>query len=263
MNLKAYSLSFLISLLCMIPNLESKPAGTLTGKGHNGDITRILGLDVKNDKQRQLAQEVTDAFAQFIDSQDDANKLNNQIKVIAPAFSWGLYTHRIFFHWGFNGDPHRSKALNEKIHESNATANDVDRIWRLVLDIQAERNRGMMKAIRMAIAKKNGTCALTQDELNAVASLIYDIHILGDYVEGVPMALNALQDLDALTGDIITATRKLGSKDYKSLNAIRVELNKAKASGIPSQKAEKMLDVLETYIPQLIKASPRVCKALY
>lgn len=253
----------IVTLLFASVELFAKSAGTLTGQGHSGDMARILGFNLKDSKQHQLAQDIADAFAKFIDSQDDANKLNSQIKAIVPTFSWGLYTHRIFFHWGFNGDPKRSKALAEKIHASGANASEIEKIWDIIIKVQAERNRGMMKAIRMAIAKKNGTCALTQDELNAVASLIYDIHILGDYVEGVPMALNALQDLDALTGDIITATRKLGSKDYKSLNSIRVELNKAKASGIPSQKAEKMLDVLETYIPQLITASSRVCKALY
>ena len=149
------SLILLCVALCF-----GKPAGSITGSGHNGDITRILGLDTTNEKQRVLAQEICDAFAQFIDSQDDANRLNTRIKTIAPSFSWGLYTHRIFFHWGFNGDPHRSSALTYRIQTSGASAKDVSKIWEIILKEQSKRNKAMMKAVEMGIRRKNGNCFL-------------------------------------------------------------------------------------------------------
>ena len=257
----------LILLLCLVLftfDVEAKSRGGLAGKGHSGDIVRTLGLNLAVESQRAFAAEITKRFAEFIDSQQDANNLNFRIKAIIPKFTWGQYTHRIFFHWGFNGDPRQSYALNDQFQKSEATPLQIEKAWNIIIQVQAERNSSMMDVVRQAISQKNkNSCCLSHDEVNALASIIYDVHILGDYVQGTEITLLAIQPFEDLLGDIITATRKLGSKDYKTLNLVKNDINRAKMSGNPGQKAEKVLAVLEQHIPQLIKSSPRMKASLY
>ena len=264
MNLHHYKIFLLFLIVAMSSVVFGKSSGTLSGHGHSGDITRTLGLNVSNSLQRKLAENITKTFAKYIDSQDDASALNRRIKQIVPGFSLGSYTHRLYFHWGFNGDPRRSVALKHRIKESEASSDQVAMIWDIIIEVQAQRNKGMMDAIKNAIQEKNKKpCELTHYEINALASIVYDVHILGDYVKGTASAQLALQSFDAVVGDLIRASRKLGSNDYKSLNSLKNEINSAKFSGSPSQSAERMLRVLAKYIPLLINSSPRLKSALY
>lgn len=234
--------------------LEAKMAGDLFGNGHSGDIAKVLGIDLKDSENNKRIETLTKVFADSIDGQAEANKLNREIKEIAPKFNWGVYSHRLFFHWGFNKNPQDSIPLSEKINEATNDPYKQKMIWELIIKYQSERNRRMKSAVY-----KLG--AMTRDENDGIATLIYDIHLLGDYIEGTESTSKALLDINSIIGDLNNAFAKLNCSDYKYLSEIRNEMNAT--SGSNQERATKILEILKNRVPTIIHYTDRVKKALY
>ena len=219
--------------------------------------------------QRVLAEEITGALEITIDggvgkSDSDVEKLLRKVKEVVPNFTSKKYSHRIFFHWGFNGDPKKSKAIQQCLKDCNATPTEESKVWALILAEQKKRNRELMDSVQLALSKKTGKAMpISRDQLNAIVSIGYDVHLLGDYISGVPDTQSALCPLDSIVADLITASRKIDGTDDETRSTLRKELNNAKEKGTPSQQAQAMLDVLIKRMPKLLKSSSTVKAALY
>ena len=220
--------------------------------------------------QRVLAEKITDALELAIDAgvgkpgQSDASKLQNKIRNVVPNFSWGEYSHRLFFHWGFNGDPRKSEAIIKCLKKCNATPVEESKVWDLILAEQKERNRELIDSVLNALTEKTGKIRpISREQVNAIVSIGYDVHLLGDFISGVPDTQSSLLPLDSIVADLVSATLNIDGKDHKVRNTIKKELNDAKGAGNSSQQAQEMLNVLEKNMPKLLKSSPTVKAALY
>lgn len=244
----------------------------LFGKGgdeHSGDIIRVLGLDLKMEPQKVLAEKITNALEETIDGgigkpNNDVSKLLREIQNVVPTFKTSPYGHRLFFHWGFNGDPKKSEAIIRCLERCNATSAEESKVWDLILAEQIKRNRKLLDSVQHALTEKTGLVRpISHDQLNAIVSIGYDVHLLGDFIEGVPDTQSALLPLDSIVADLVSASQKIKGKDDKVRNSIKKGLNDAKKAGSSAQQAEKMLEVLEKNMPKLLKSSSTVRAALY
>lgn len=243
--------------------LEAKPAGELSGDGHNGDIAKVLGVGLGDTQVRAKIEAITSGFAQKIDGKEDASELLRRIREIAPSFTWSKYTHRLFFHWGFNRNPRNSSALRNQIELATEDVGVREKIWTLIENEQGKRNREMFNIIRNNLKASGGVTELTRSEVNAIASIVYDTHIIGDYIEGKEIPSQALFRLPDLLADIIHATRNLGCTDVKLLNNFKKNINDAQAKGADDKaRARLILDIMIAEIPLMIKKTDRVQKAL-
>lgn len=244
-------LILLITFFQLIGNAKS--AGDINGDGHSGDIVKVLGIDCNAPNIKKIINLVS-TVANTIDDIEDARELNREIKKLAPNFNWGNYGHRLFFHWGFNKSPQSSMPLYAKVNECTDDAEIQKQIWDLILERQSIRNKSLMRAV-------SNLGPLTRGEQNGIASLIYDVHILGDYIEGEPMPTLALFDINELIGDLNNALRNLDCSDYGKLNEIKREMNST--FGQKKERANNILNILKERVPEIIKSTNRVQKALY
>lgn len=242
--------------------------------GHAGDMCKVLGLNLENSFVVQKAKLLTDTekgFARWIDSQEDCSELLGKIRRIAPAFSEGQWRHRIFFHWGFHGDPKDVAPLKRQIELASEDPEIQRRVWNEILDAQSHRNREMRKLVEDAAAMApNVRSELRPEEKEFLAALLYDTHILGDYIEGELSTQDALLNLDDLKADIVRAVREivevnreafpdqLSSKEFQQF---QTEIDKASRLGDNQQKAGNILKAMIEKVPPILKKCRRIKKA--
>lgn len=255
---------FVIAALALaFSTLQAKPAGELGGDGHSGDIAKVLGVNLDDTQVNAKIKAITSGFARKIDGKEDASELLRKIREISPDFTWSKYTHRIFFHWGFNRNPRNASALRNQIELATEDAGAREKIWTLIESEQGKRNKEMFDIIQKNLKASSGVAALTRAEVNAIASIVYDTHIIGDYIEGKEIPSQALFPLPDLLADIINATRNLGCADAKLLSSFKRNINDAQAKGADDKaRARLILDVMIAEIPSMINNSDRVRKAL-
>lgn len=251
-NLNFYLILFLIMFHFTL--LEAKTAGDLFGNGHSGDIAKVLGINLEDRENNRKIEKLVKVFADSIDGIGDANELNRKIKDITPNFNWGGYGHRLFFHWGFNKNPQDSIPLSEKVNEATEDPYKRKMIWELIIKYQSERNR-KMKSVVYQLG------AMTKDENDGISTLIYDIHLLGDYIEGTETTSKALLNINSIIGDLNNAFVKLNCSNYNYLREIKKEMNST--IGSDKMRAEKILQILKNRVPNIIQHTNRVKKALY
>ena len=84
-----------------------------SGSEHIADMCSVFGVCRDHPRLSSVFRTIT---SEMDDGRTGRQKytLNQKMKDVEPSFKWGLYTHRLFFHWGFNGNPKDSAALTEK-----------------------------------------------------------------------------------------------------------------------------------------------------
>jgi len=262
---------FAIALLAIASAFISsygKSAGGITGNGHSGDMARVLGVDLSDSDAKARMAKMATGFAKYIDC--NADELYRRIREVEPAFSWGIEGHRIFFHWGLHGNPRNSDALAEKVR--NATGDDLSRsenIWKIIVAEQSVRNKGMFAQVAAAYDNVKGDgrpAPFRHDDISSIAALVYDTHILGDYICGTEKTQRTLIDLASVKLDLLNAVRSItsGDVDFKDNAMVNRFTRSIKdvCVGTKCEQAQKVLDIMTEQIPPILKACPRVGKTL-
>ena len=114
--------------------------------------------------------------------------------------------------------------------------------------------------------------AKTKDRaMNAIITLAYDTHILGDYVEGTDDTRKPLMPMEKLVKDITAVFNRLKKEDEVFRNhpdrpLLQRKFNgrmrqAAKASSV-SKAAEEMLKVMKEIVPRLLRMTDRIQRML-
>lgn len=161
-------------------------------------------------------------------------------------FSWGSYGHRLFFHWGFNGNPWNSK-VQECVDKCHWDTQTITLFKKKLTDEQARRNRLVLENTSQVLHL--GMSGQLRAYTNGFASLVYDVHILGDYTT---TRHAPLQELNGVIDDIKSAlfSKLQGGEQAKRINKT-LDQYKIRYSD-KSQRAQKVLELLQTEVPRLI-----------
>ena len=120
---------------------------------------------------------------------------------------------------------------------------------------QRARNRDMIQAVgRLSPARHR--------HHNAIATILYNTHIIGDYVEGKAHTQAAMQPLK----DVVADTIKHGVMNFDCSGDLKEQFKKEmwkayNSSGAVKNKAEAILKVMTTYIPKCVDNS-RIIKRI-
>lgn len=111
-------------------------------------------------------------------------------------FTWGNYGHRLLFHWGFNADPEKHPPLVRQVRlglKGNPNAREQERKFfaYLTRNIQSRRNRRLINAVTTVTG-----IPTSRGYANAIATIIYDVHLLGDYETVSTSALPKIDDIE-------------------------------------------------------------------
>jgi len=218
------------------------------GEGHRKDYEAIIGISALNPEGQKHLDSMAKGFAEAIDSVDAFYRNSIKSDPNFQNFTYGLYSHRLLFHWGFNGDPRKHAPLVERVKACRWTEKVESEFYDTLLKEQSRRNDAMMDSARDNLG------LYERSRKNAIAALIYDVHLLGDLVEqNGPYTGKAVQDLAGITADLQKTIKDRLFRDRRTGVDLAKKLGLlSKPGASDKEKAQLLLDTLKAELPPLI-----------
>ncbi|MBR0279147.1 MAG: hypothetical protein IJQ75_04110 [Synergistaceae bacterium] len=191
-------------------------------------------------------------------AQEVIDEIGNDYRDLRENFSWftwGNYGHRLLFHWGFNADPKRYSPLVKQVRsclKDNPDAREQERKFfsYLTNNIQSRRNRKLINAVTSVTG-----IPTARGYANAIATIIYDVHLLGDYET---VKTSALPKIDDIERDLVeNGFTKLitGGDKSERLEKIDAELKASIRAGrgrVNRVRAILLTEAVKKYLPQIL-----------
>ena len=181
----------------------------------------------------------------------------SDIKEKFPGFTWGTYTHRLFYHWGFEyGDPANQDKIKIQFYRKFPYASEAE--WNdfitLIKEEQGKRNKKTIKA-----TDEFFSLAGDRTFSRGIAGICYYTHLLGDLIvhstkttdtaEAVLSSKFIARNLDRYVKDLAMHGNQKEFQQYKAYNQKVILL----IYQSDEQYAQAMLDMLIEYVPKLLK----------
>lgn len=235
------SSSLLLIVFCVLSLCASAKSFDKGGKnGHEADMYAVLPFERSPEISQWLEfihRTIDFPYNKYFDGLRDAPH---------QKFSWGKYGHRIFFHWGFNSEPW-SPQIQEQVNKCKWDAKTVAGFKAKLVAEQARRNKSIMEQT----GKLFGFNLSGQERAyaNAMAAIVSDIHLLGDYTTE---NIAPLPNLQHVINDIQTTLfeRLQGGEEAKRLNKRLDALEKQYPD--TKQRAQAALDFLHAEFPAFL-----------
>lgn len=255
------------------------------GDEHERDQLKVLGLwkdsewlgKQRSKKNREIMRPLLVLYNDMIDDPSDNKNSDihqsafykkyyhkgedrefyNSVKEKFPGFTWGKYTHRLFYHWGFEyGDPANQDKLKVQFFKKlpNAKEKEWENFLQIVQEEQGKRNKKTVEAT-------DEFFDLGGDRTFArgIAGICYYTHLLGDLVvhstsssesaEAVLSSKFIAKNLDRYVKDLATHGNQKEFQQYKAYHE-KVLLTTYESN---EQYAQAMLDMLAEFVPTLLK----------
>ena len=136
------------------------------------------------------ANELYDAVNAYLDYGDIESKKPSNPRFIRlyPEFQRTKWAnHRVWFHWGFNGNCKSFRPLlnliNTNIEDGYLREEDLPLFWYELEKEISKRNKRMIDLAANFMGYGSGSSLSSQmrDQCNALVTILYDIHLLGDW----------------------------------------------------------------------------------
>lgn len=232
------------------------------GKEHVSDMHQVFGKSERSNEVHQMFEAIT----RLADDKDPT--LTLRLREIVPDYTQGNYTHRIYFHWGFNGRPEDSLALKERLDAVECEDDLRREFYDAIMAVQKSRNSKVMLYVQLCCTDPvNRSRNLSRREMNAVATLAYDTHIVGDYIEGTEKSYKALMPMDKLSQDILRVFDVLVKEDAVFRNnpdrkllqkQLKHRFKDATQASTSAEAAKKMLRAMTEVCPRLLLMTERI-----
>ena len=209
-------------------------------EGHETDWYECLGIE--DQASRAKARPLFESISREIDDVDAfCQLLKRKYFQDSTDFRCDTGYHRALFHWGFNADPIRSKTIKRSLH--NLSETEKAALKEELIKEQQRRNKRI-------IAQVERLTGVPNPRSRALATIIYDIHILGDYET---REIASLMDTAAILNDIENQGIRRLRFDTEHERQILEDLDKAYKQGLDDRaKAANLLSVLKERFPNMI-----------
>lgn len=229
-----------ILVIFFVSNSYSKIFDPKSTDSHGRDFCECIGIDCAANS------EITEALKVLSDNMDNVDKSGFYRELKEKfGFNRGKYTHRILFHWGFNDDPRKSTILRERVEASVDKSVQKD-FYLYVLNEQIRRNK---KTIR---ATKRGFGVTTNKKAKALTTILYDVHILGDYSCPTCTDLKPLCSMDRVKKDIMKKGIERLFPYSSSRHALVKKLDNISKTSSDKEYAAQILIFLKEDLPPLL-----------
>lgn len=209
----------------------------INGDCHRTDWYELLGVDPT---QKRLDR-CFNVFQDQIDRDVYQSSFYRELKDKYPNFTQGSSGHRFFFHWGFAANPCNSRKVTEQIVKMKLDSNEKNDFCNILIKEQGRRNRIMIDAVRTATS-------LSRTKSSDLATLIYNVHILGDYEDTIT---DPLADLGLINSDNQRAIRNMQFDPLES-KILFQNLDTCIKNKDSKLGARCMLGCLKKYFPPLL-----------
>jgi hypothetical protein len=218
-------------------------------RDHSRDVKAVIGISGKDPATQARYDEVLRFISTAIDNQGEfksfyADKIKAEPRFDAFGKWYDLYSHRILFHWGYYRFAPDVPLLQQCVEECGWDATTKDLFLRVVGDEYSRRCGRMAEEVGKVLGLS------TRRHIRAITLIIYDTHILGDYIEQTgdktDKPLVSLDDLVKEFHRALYADLRAGD-DAKEL---RKDLDAV--TGSHRERAERILDLLKQRLPGII-----------
>lgn len=251
----------IVLFVCFAP----KHAWSKDKTGHVKDWEAVLGLKEKNEEGKANLDDLWKTTQNLIDKTSDVYQ--SEVKSRFKWFSFGTETHRILFHWGFNNDPKHHEPLEKHVrrrlraHFDDATSKghllpddfirtETQAFYEKMKELQGKRNKQLIQKVTEVTG-----IPTSRGYANAVATIIYDVHMISDYTT---TNISALPSIGRLEHDLLVNGfgRLLKTKDgIERLDQIERGIKQAVNVGrgrTNRVRAELLLETTAQYLPEIL-----------
>lgn len=249
MVLKAIFRISLLFFLFVVPII----AHAKSGPEHVWDMKRVMPFEDVEQNRRvfkffRLMNQYIDRPGQMPGTKFDKKAYKRPLFIAEHPKFGNIHwegKHRIWYHWGFNTDPKQFpplvNSLNKAIGQGIIAKDDLPEFWRLMMEEVAKRNRFLLSqgANAFGFGQLGSISAQQRRQLNGLVTIIYSVHILGDYQTD---DVDVLAPLGRVYADINNAIDNFAGKDagnVEKAKAIKMALRRSQSS------TEKYLNTLE------------------
>ena len=190
-----------------------------------------------------------DEFSNAID--EKANVLNEELKKVSRSveggepFTWSNYGHALFYHWPFNAKPKDHKPLMKQLARCRLSHDVEEKCLRIVNDDWEKRRDKCLDTIKSCLG------VTKQEDAEAIATIIYDTHILADYIENT--RTTPLAPIKELKADLIDKGLKVLAGDNVENKAIVAKIDVSEDSLNNKIIAQSLVASLSECVPKLMK----------
>lgn len=245
------SLIALVFVFLLLPVVSSEgfsfKAGTRVG-GLSHVTLWYACLGVEKDTKGVFTDKI---LKEISDSIDDVRAFNEKIKRDFGLKS-GL-SHRYYFHWGYNENPKHTadhkRYLRGKVDIDGRSLDrrTMDRLFSALNDEWRKRKSQIDRAISRNMS------FMSPREREGLASILYSIHILGDYSTDSREQMAPLASLDPIVRELTGGLNKLfGSGNSASAGLAGGVWFRSHCDFVKEgQQAQDILNILMTHLPPL------------
>ncbi len=272
-----YKVKFIIFLFSILIILSCNSQEIGGRRDHVKDAEECFGIAINATPE---AQSIIKQYFTFVYKEIDQGGNNCQgeriIRIkerfvgIDPDFNVGNFGHRLFFHNGFN-EGRRWNVPNalqlqffkgdEKTHKKY-----FHEYKRKIEDIYVDEQTKFYKDIKNKFQTEPSFCCLGFHEGGngiSLIKIIYDIHILGDYIEAKnDFTRDALMPFGELMRDLRESIENCGYDDIDNLNQL-TDREFAKHCIDEQQAAKENLEALKIWFPKVIKNNKKLREAVW
>lgn len=242
-------------LLSIVFIFCSQHSHAMSGRQHSHVWNELFGIA---DNSLERIQPLWDKAQDIIDKHNYDNAYR-RLKDEFKWFNWGAYGHRLMFHWGFNTYPgnHEPLArqvricLREYVADGKIDASEVEQESKRFFDFIAEELQGPRNSeLNNAVTKYMGISGRQYDR--AIATIIYDIHLISDFVT---VNTSALPNLKLIENDLSQLGFGRLTNDGGYLTGIKHDFDKAIKIGrgrTNKARAELLLEAIKRALPEVL-----------
>lgn len=163
-------------------------------------------------------------------------------------FKLSFGNHRVLFHWGYNANPWNDE-LEKYVINNKWEEDKIKQFKGALIREQQRRNRiansQAEKVLGFASKGKEAGWA------NGILSIVYDVHLLGDYTLGDNKNFKGVTNPSKVAGDIINSIRRI---DNSNSSTKMIEMIRKATSEYSDQHllADKLIEILQKEMPRFL-----------
>lgn len=241
---------FMPVLLCMWLAFPQNAFAHKSHALHRADMYAVFGFE--EDKEldawfQLISSDLIDGYRG--DPRPEFGGLNfyDYLKQKYPPFKC---KHRLLFHWGFNSRPW-SDDLERKVRGYKWNEGRIEAFKRELVAEQKRRNALANELTEELFGFSSG--GRDAAYANALTSLVYDIHLVGDYTPD-NKDMDGVDDFSSVVGDIVNSLRRLDSDRCVPLVKKISSLTRGVSAENEQAVAQRLLDLLESEVPSFLKS---------
>jgi len=223
-------------------------------KQHKKDMWDVFPFSYYNKRKDKRIDDLYEKVNEYLDKTHEYDKRPGNpsfLKNDTVLCNWTFENHRIWYHWGFNTNFRKFQplvaAVNDNKNKGKGTIEDEKRFWKLLAAEVGKRNKELMSLAAETLfgCTYENMSKLMHRQVNGFVTILYNVHLFGDYTTKEKNALGGESGYKTLIGSTFDAIDNIAGKDSKNQKRAKKLKEKLRQVGESQDTAQQFLDELK------------------